>query len=87
MKLINLRLKFVVADYQGEKTLIHDRILLKEMTFRGVTIPYALRDEYGGKSAVRIGDKEFQKAFKELYFSQVFNPQNYRWVESSGSKV
>ena len=35
MKLINLRLKFVVVDYQGEKTLIHDRILLKEMTIRG----------------------------------------------------
>ena len=79
MKLINLRLKFVVADYQGEKTLIHDRILLKEMMFRGVIIPLALRIEYGGKSAVRIGDKEFQRAFKEVYFAQVFNPNNYRW--------
>lgn len=81
MKLINLRLKFVVADYQGEKTLIHDRILLKEMTFRGVMIPPALRGEYGGKSVVRIGDKEFQKAFKEFYFPQVFNPNNYSWTE------
>jgi hypothetical protein len=81
MKLINIKLKFVVAEYRGEKTLIFDRVLDKEMALRGVTIPFALRAEYGGKNAVRTGEKEFQKAFKEIYFPQVFNPKNYRWEE------
>jgi hypothetical protein len=79
MKLIHLKLKFIVAAF-GEKTLINDRILLKEMTLRGIIIPPALREEYGGKTAVRINDKEFQRAFKELYFPHVFNPNHYRWT-------
>jgi hypothetical protein len=79
MKLINLKSRFIVAEYRSEKTLIHDRVLEKEMAVRGVIIPPGLRKEYGGKSTVRITDKEFQKAFKELYSAQVFNPKNYRW--------
>ena len=81
MKLINLKSKFVVAEYKGEKTIIHDRVLEKEMTMRGIPIPPALREEYGGKSFIRATDKEFQKAFKELYSAQAFNPKNYRWEE------
>jgi hypothetical protein len=81
MKLINVKSGFVVAEYQGKKTIIHDRILEKEMTIRGVIIPLALRSEYSGKAAVRLNDQEFQKAFKELYSEQVFNPKNYHWEE------
>lgn len=81
MKLIHLKSQFVVAEYQGEKTTIYDRVLVKEMTMRGILIPLALRKEYHEKTTIRMGDKEFQKAFKELYSSQVFNPKNYRWEE------
>ena len=81
MKLINQKSGFVVAEYQGENTIIHDRILAKEMAVRGVIIPPAIRSEYDGKSAVRLNDKEFQKAFKELYSPQVFNAKNYRWED------
>jgi hypothetical protein len=81
MKLIHVKSGFVVAEYKGEKTIIHDRILEKEMSIRGVMIPPALRSEYSGKGAVRLSDKEFQKAFKELYFATAFNPKNYHWEE------
>jgi hypothetical protein len=81
MKLIHLKSGFVVAEYQGEKTIINDRILEKEMHHRGVLIPPALRTEYGGKMAVRLNEKEFQRAFKELYSSRVFNPKSYLWEE------
>jgi hypothetical protein len=79
MKLIHVKSRFVVAEYEGEKTKIHDRILEKEMGIRGIMIPPALRSEYEGKAVVRLIDKEFQKAFKELYSAQAFNPKNYRW--------
>jgi hypothetical protein len=81
MKLIHIKSGFVVAEYQGEKTMIHDRVLEKEMTIRGVMIPSGLRPDYGGKIAVRLNDKEFQKAFKELYSTQAFNPKSYHWEE------
>ncbi|MGC2594820.1 MAG: hypothetical protein WA347_00890 [Rhabdochlamydiaceae bacterium] len=81
MKLINTTSKFVIAEYKGDKTIIHDRLLKKEMVMRGVTIPPALRSEYGGKAVVRLNEKEFQKAFKELYSTQAFNSKNYRWEE------
>ncbi len=73
MKLVNTKSGFVVVEYQGDKTIFHDRILEKEMRVRGITIPPALRSEYGGKSAVRLNEKEFQKAFKEIYCKQAFH--------------
>ncbi len=81
MKLINLKSGFVVAEYRGDKTIIHDRILEKEMTARGVTIPPPLRAEFNGKDAIRLSDKEFQRAFKEIYSPQVFNPKSYSWED------
>ncbi|MBS0604686.1 MAG: hypothetical protein JSS60_06585 [Verrucomicrobia bacterium] len=81
MKLINLKSGFVVAEYQGEKTVINDRMLEKEMAVRGVAIPVPMRSEFNGKDAVRLSDKEFQKAFKEVYSPQAFNPKSYTWEE------
>lgn len=81
MKLINLKSQFVVVEYCGDKTIINDRILEKEMILRGVAIPPPLRSEFNGKDSVRLDDKEFQKAFKEIYSPQVFNPKGYNWEE------
>lgn len=77
--LIHRKTGFVVAEYRDDETIIYDRVLAKEMTLRGVIVPHSLREEYGGKTSVHIHEKEFQKAFKELYFHQVFNPLNYFW--------
>ena len=79
MKLINVKSGFVVVEYQGNKTIFHDRMLEKEMTVRGVIIPPPLRSEYGGKSSVRLDEIEFQKAFKDVYCKQAFNSQAYQW--------
>lgn len=79
MKLIHLKSKFAVVEYRGSKTLIYDRVLEKEMTLRGIAIPPPLQNTYGGKSTIRCHDKEFQKAFKELYCTRAFDPRNYQW--------
>ncbi len=79
MKLVNVKSGFVVVEYQDEKTVFHDRMLEKEMTIRGIIIPPALRSEYGGKASVRLNEKEFQKAFKEIYCKQALNSPSFKW--------
>ena len=79
MKLVNTKSGFVVVEYRGDKTIFHDRILEKEMTARGVSIPPPLRSKYGGKSNVRLNEKEFQKAFKEVYCEQALNTPSFKW--------
>ena len=81
MKLVNVKSGFVVVEYQGDKTIFHDRMLEKEMTVRGVSIPPPLRSEYGGKSSVRLNEKEFQKAFKEVYCGLAFNSPSFKWED------
>jgi hypothetical protein len=83
LKLIHRKTQFVVAEYLGEKTIIHDRILEKEMSVRGVSIPAPLKGEFNGKESVRLRDKEFQKAFKEIYSPRAFNSKSYTWEECS----
>lgn len=80
MKLINLKANFVVAEFQGDNTLIYDRMLEKEMRVRGIVIPGPLREKYKQKSAVLLSDPEFQKAFKEIYCQQVFCTGSYKWL-------
>lgn len=81
MKLVNLKSQFVVVEYSGKETIFHDKILEKEMKERGVLIPQALRDRFGGKANIRMADPEFQVAFKEVFCPNVFNPQNFEWTE------
>ncbi|MBS0649684.1 MAG: hypothetical protein JSR93_00835 [Verrucomicrobia bacterium] len=81
MKLVNLKNQFIVVEYNDKETIFHDKILEKEMKERGVLIPPALRDRFGGKSNVRMNDPEFQVAFKEVFCPNVFNPKNFEWTE------
>jgi hypothetical protein len=79
MKFIHRKSGFVVAEYCGEETVIHDRILAEEMSVGGVAIPPVLEEEFNGKHTVFLSDKEFQRAFKQVYCPQVFNLKHYSW--------
>jgi hypothetical protein len=81
MKFIHLKSGFVVVEYRGEQTIIHDRVLAQEMNIRGIVVPSALRQKYGGKASIRINDPEFQRAFQEDYTPQVYHPNHYGWKE------
>jgi hypothetical protein len=81
MKLIHRTSGFVVAEYREDQTIIHDRMLAQEMSVGGVAIPPPLKGQFNGKKNVLLGEKEFQRAFKQLYFPQVFNLKNYFWEE------
>lgn len=78
-KLIHVKSNFTLVEFIGQDTVFHDRILEKEMTERGVLIPPALRGLYNGKEAIRLGEEEFQRAFKEIFSINIFDSSNYAW--------
>jgi hypothetical protein len=80
-KLVHVKSNFTVVEFIGEDTIIHDAILAKEMLERGVLIPPALQGLYHGKEAIRLGEEEFQRAFKEIFCVNIFSSSNYVWQE------
>ena len=79
MKLVHNTTGFVVIEFKGNKALFKDRFLEREMKLHGIAIPPPLREKYHGKSSVHIEDKDFSKAFKEIYYTYTLNPGDYRW--------
>ncbi len=79
MKLFNSKTGFVVVEFQDNQVIFHDRFLEVEMKNYGVSIPPAMRDLFQGKSAVRLKDKDFPRAFKEVYYPLSINTSVYQW--------
>lgn len=80
-KLIQMKNNFTIVEFIGEEVIFYDEILEKEMKERGVLIPPALRGLYSGKAAVRLGEAEFQRAFKDVFSLNIFDQRNYKWEE------
>ncbi len=81
MKLVNQNTHFVVVEYQGDKTIFHDKYLEKAMSMVGIRIPDFLIENFGNQSVIKRTDDQFQKAFKEVYYPLVYNTKNFKWVE------
>ena len=79
LQLVNLESGFVVVEFVGDKTVIHDRFLFEEMQKSGIVIPNYLQPKFGGKKRVRFDQQEFQRAFKEVYYEFCINHKVYRW--------
>jgi len=79
MKLVNIKTRFVVVEFVGEETRFFDPFLENEMKRQGIAIPPFFKKEFGGRSSVRLKDKDFQKAFKEIYYKLSVNHQTYHW--------
>ncbi|MCC5832766.1 MAG: hypothetical protein JJU12_06970 [Chlamydiales bacterium] len=47
----------------------------------GIPVPHGLRGVYKGKDYVRLGDPEFQQAFKEIYYLTAMNPDKFQWLD------
>jgi hypothetical protein len=80
-KFIHVKNNFVLVEFHGQETIFHDQILEREMKERGVLIPLERRTEYQGKSSIRLGEPGFQKAFREIFAAQLFDPNNYIWQD------
>lgn len=80
-QLINCRTKQSIVDFEGDKTIFHNKFLEHEMRDIGILIPHGLRGVYHGKDYVRLEDEEFQKAFQEIYYLTTMNPETFQWLE------
>ena len=85
LQLVNLESGFVVVEFVGDKTVIYDRFLSEEMQKSGIVIPHYLQSKFGGKKRVRLDQREFQRAFKEVYYEFCINHKAYRWQATSSS--
>lgn len=77
MRLVNPNNGFVVLEFQGDQTIIHDKFLNAEMIKHGISIPAYLLKAYNNQEQVRLGDTLFQRAFKEIYYP--FAMSRYIW--------
>lgn len=71
----------MVVEFQDDQVVFHDRFLEAEMKNHGVTIPPAMRDLFHGKSVVQMNDKDFPRAFKEVYYPLSIDTSVYEWDE------
>jgi hypothetical protein len=79
MKLINQKTGFVIVEFHNALTQINDPYLKKEMEIRGITVPPFLRKSFQGTNRVRLGDRDFQRAFKEIYYELNLDHEVYQW--------
>ncbi len=85
MKLIHKSTGFVVAEIQDGSIQIKDPFLAKELQLKGISIPIPLRSEFDGKSAIRMGDPLFVKAFREVYLRINMDEGSYEWSSTASS--
>jgi hypothetical protein len=81
-KLINRRTQKPIVEFEGSRTIFHNKYLEHEMRTIGITIPHGLRGIYG-KDCIRLGDEAFEQAFKEIYYLTSMNPETFLWLEES----
>lgn len=80
-KLINTKTAQLLVEFKGKETFIYNKFLEQEMQTMGIPIPHGLRGSYQGKESVYLGDQEFQRAFKEVYYLTAMNPELFHWQE------
>ena len=81
MKLINIETQDVVVEFKGEETIIYDSFMKAELKRYGIIIPVSYRSFFQVKSMILLGQKSFQKAFKEIYCPRILNKEKYEWRE------
>lgn len=81
MRLVNKQTEKTLVEFVDGRALIYNKFLEGEMRAIGISIPPGLRGVYNGKDCIRLGDDEFQKAFKEIYYITEMNSAMFRWED------
>ena len=81
MKLVHTKLNFDVLEFNDDQTIIYDKHLKTEMEEIGIQIPFFIQKQYLNRSVIKLDDKLFQKAFKEVYYPFVLDETKYKWVK------
>jgi len=70
MKLMNMENGFVVVEFFDDGTYqFNDPILKAQLEQEGIRIPPPMQESFNGKKFIKPTDKDFQRAFVEVYYS------------------
>jgi hypothetical protein len=81
MKLVNTKTSRAILEFKEGKPCFYSKFLENEMRQIGIEIPHGLRGSYQGKTHITLDDTEFERAFKEIYYTQYMNPSQFKWQE------
>lgn len=78
MRLVHKESQKIIVEFRGLETIFYNKFLEQEMRNMGILIPHGLRGVYG-KDCIKLGDEQFQKAFKEIYYLSFMSPGQFVW--------
>jgi hypothetical protein len=81
LKNTNINYKIATIDEDAEKIKIHHSDLKKLMKTNGIDIPAFLQAAYDNQKTVRLGEKNFIRAFKQIYWQNNMDPEVYKWFK------
>jgi len=68
-----------LVEFIEGQTLFHSRYLEREMRTLGIPIPPGSRSLFNGQDTIYLGDDQFQKAFKEIYYETLMDRTLFKW--------
>jgi hypothetical protein len=75
-------LEVLTINDKNQEVTIHDKMLKNLMEKKGIDIPAFLQASYNNQSKVKLGDSNFIKAFKEIYWENNMNHNIYKWLKA-----
>lgn len=81
MRLVNKNTHNPLVEFNEDKIIFHNKFLEQEMKHVGIAIPNGLRGVFHGRDYIFLGDLDFPKAFREVYFIVSMNPETFLWEE------
>lgn len=79
MRLVNSKSRQTLVDFTTTGAVFYSKYLEEEMRRCGIPIPPGLRARFGGKDFIYLGDPDFQKAFREVFYLTAFDPGLFIW--------
>lgn len=67
-KLYHPETRKVLVEVIEDKVIFHNAELKKTLLLNGITIPFSMKDEFGGERLIYPDDSGFAKAFVEVYY-------------------
>jgi hypothetical protein len=83
MRLINVQTGFQLAVINdADQTVeINEPHLKNSFAEKGITIPPVMQEIFEGKEVVKLGDRKFSIALKEVYWRFNLDSKIYKWFK------
>lgn len=82
MRLVNLKTGDTLISFTaGKQPEIKNAVLAGTLRSFGIAIPLYLRPQYGNRLHVLMEDPDFERAFKEVYYTHCMDRDLFQWIE------